>query len=89
MPVFILLETHAAIWAHCNSQWAVTDHADDDDVAAMVSAAGQLERAKPATIAEWMLKWRALAAYWCEFEMPIDGDDIEKMLAEFAEATRC
>ena len=88
MPVFVLIETHAAIWSRCNSQWAVVDHADDDDVAAMLTAAGELEHAKPATLDEFVSKWKTLAAFWRQFEFDIGSDDIEKMLAEFAECSR-
>jgi hypothetical protein len=87
-PIFILIETHAAIWTHCNSQWA-TGRAADDNVAALVTAAGELERAKPATLDEFISKWRTLAAYWREFEFDIGPDDIEKMLDELAEVERC
>jgi hypothetical protein len=88
MPVFILLETHAATWAMCNSQWAI-GRADDEAVVAMLAAASQLENATPVTVTEWQLKWRALGAFWREFEEEIGPDEIEKMLAEFAEVTSC
>jgi hypothetical protein len=85
--IFVLVESHAAVWARCNSQWAAVDHADDDDVAAMVTAASELERAKPATRDEFISKWRTLAAFWREFEFDIEADDIAVMLSELAEVT--
>jgi hypothetical protein len=88
MSFAILIEHHAAVWARCNSQWA-RGRADDDDVAAMGSAATELENATPVTVEEWRSKWRALAAYRKALEFDIGPDDIEKMLAEFAEVTRC
>jgi hypothetical protein len=53
-PIFILIEHHAAVWARCNSQWATVDRAEDDSVAAMVWAAGELEREKPTTLDEFI-----------------------------------
>jgi hypothetical protein len=88
MPVFFLIETHAATWALCNAQWA-HGRADDDDVAALVTAASELEHAKPQSMDEFVSKWRALAAYWRQFEEEIGADEIEKMLGELAEVERC
>jgi hypothetical protein len=89
MHVATLIEHHAAIWIRCNEQWAVTDHAADDDVAALVTAAGELEMAKPATLDEFVSKWRTLAAYWKELEFDVTADDITTMLAELAEVRPC
>jgi hypothetical protein len=88
MPVFVLIETHAAVWARCNSQWA-TGRAAEDDVAAMVTAASALENATPATLDEFVSKSKTLAAYWREFEFDVTAHDIEKMLGELAEVERC
>jgi hypothetical protein len=55
----------------------------------MVSAAGELERAKPTTLDEFISKWRTLAAYWKAFEFDVGPDDIAVMLAELAEVERC
>ncbi len=82
-PIFILIETHAATWALCNAQWA-HGRADDDDVAALVTAAGELERAKPATTEEFISKWSTLAAFWKAFEFDVEADDIAAMLGELA-----
>jgi hypothetical protein len=88
MSLATMIEHHAATWALCNSQWA-TGRAADDDAAALVTAAGELERAKPTTTEEFVSKWWSLAAYWKALEFDVDPDDIEKMLGELADVTRC
>jgi hypothetical protein len=62
--------------------------AADDDVAAILTAAGELERATPATMEEFISKWRALAAYWKALEFDVEADDITMMLSEIAAVTR-
>ncbi len=71
-PIFIQVETHAAVWALCNSLWD-QGRAADDGVAALVTAAGELEMAKPATTEEFISKWSTLAAFWKAFEFDVEG----------------
>jgi hypothetical protein len=64
--VTTLLERHNAAWDKCNAAWATGPDAPHRDVERLVNTEITLRNAKPASMAEFFVKWRQLAKFDAE-----------------------